>query len=147
MNWKTGTALAVVAFGVTLAYYVSSRLSTDALNMAVGVLCGMAAGVPVSLGLLLAVIRQRGHAGGEDEIEGTDEFRDPHPGSTQARGKAPLPQTPQIIVIAPPQAQYNAGQLPYGYPGGTASYGAYPPSMNEDVIDGREWRIIGDDEG
>ncbi len=147
MNWKTGTGLAIVAFGVTLAYYVSSRLSTDALNMAVGVLCGMAASVPVSLGLLLAVLRQRGRDVDEDEAEAKDEFRDLLPSGRQARAMPGQPQAPQIIVIAPPQGQYSAGQVPYAYPPNMAGYAPYGSSMSEEVIDGRDWRIIGDDEG
>ncbi len=38
--------------------------------------------------------------------------------------------------------------VPYGYPyNGAVPYQSYPPSYNEDVIEGRDWRIIGDDEG
>ncbi len=142
MNWKTGVVLVSMAFVMTLAYYVGNRLSTDALNMAVGVLCGMAASIPVSVGLLLALMRKR-----NDEADDDDEMEnDPHPTVAQPMPRPGQQQQPQIIVIAPPQGQPYPGQANY-YPLGGATNYTYPPVMNEDVIDSRDWRIIGDDEG
>ncbi len=139
MNVKTGTVLVLMAFAVALAYSAGTRMSTEAINVAVGVLCGIVASVPVSLGLLIALTRERSRADEEDERE------ELHPAT---RYDAPRPQTPQIIVVAPPQSQYPTGQSTYGYPyTGNVPYTNYPPSYNEDVIEGRDWRIIGDDEG
>ncbi len=139
MSVRTGTVLVLMAFAMTLAYFVGTRMSTEALNVAVGVVCGIVASVPVSLGLLIALTRQRDRAQAEEPRE------DLYPAP---RYDVPRPQTPQIIVVAPPQSQYPPGQSIYGYPyTGGVSYSSYPPSYNEDVIEGRDWRIIGDDEG
>jgi hypothetical protein len=139
MNVKTGAVLILMAFAVTLAYSVGTRMSTDAVNVAVGVLCGIVASVPVSLGLLVALTRQRARAYDDEPRE------DLHP--TPVYG-SPRHQAPQIIVVAPPQSQYGPGQPTYGYPyPNAASYSNYAPSQHEDVIESRDWRIIGDDEG
>jgi hypothetical protein len=136
MSLKTGTTLGLIAFGVTLAYYVSNRLSADALNFAVGVLCGIAASVPVSLGLLAALGRERESS----ETFGPTEY----PQRSQAYGGA-RPPTPQVIVIPPPQAQYNPGAAPFGYSAaGPVPYASYPSRESDRIIEGRDWRIIGD---
>lgn len=138
MTLKAGTALAGIAFGATLAYYIGSRVSTDALNLAVGVLCGVGASLPVSIGLLLALFRRR--EGDAEEAEGPVHY-------PQGQGySVPRQQVPQVIVLAPQQGQYPAGFSPYGFPG--PGMGQYPNQMLEqpgEVIDGRDWRVIGDD--
>ncbi len=139
MSVRIGTVLVLMAFAVTLAYSAGTRMSTEAINVAVGVMCGIVASVPVSLGLLVALTRQRDSTQPDEPREDLNLA----PRYDNAR-----PQTPQIIVVAPPQSQYPNGQSPYGYPySGTTSYSNYPPTYNEDVIEGRDWRIIGDDEG
>ncbi len=145
MNWKTTSVLVLAGFSMALAVYVSTRLSADALNMAVGVMCGMAASVPVSVGLLLALLRKRERDADEDEAEEIMQDQPPNPWVPSPR---PVQgQTPQIIVIAPPQGQSFPGQAGYGYTtGGAVPFNGYPTSMHEDVIDSRDWRIIGDDE-
>ncbi len=153
MKLKFGTVLVMMmALALSMGYYITNRLSPAALDMAVGVLCGMGASIPVSLGLLLALTRQREREQyAEGEVQ--DEFRDFNPVMAQAgrqvapRPVQPQPQQPQIIVIAPPQGQPYPGQAAYGYPmNGVAPY-PYGQSMHEDVIDSRDWKIIGDDEG
>lgn len=138
MNWKTTSVLGFLAAFTGLAYYVSTRLSTDALNMIVGVMCGMGVTIPLTIGLLIALLRKKSD---EAEPEPENEFADFHP--TVMQGLPRQPQTPQIIVIGPPQGQGYPNQGSYGYPQGYP----YAPSMNEEIIDSRDWRIIGDDEG
>ncbi len=145
MNWKTGTVLVFMAFSLSLAYYVSNRLSADALNMAVGVVCGMGASIPVSLGLLLALTRKHNDEQSEGEVQ--NDFRDFNPAVAHTAPRPAQPQQPQIIVIAPPQGQPYPGQAAYGYPMNGAMPYPYAQSMHEDVIDSRDWKIIGDDEG
>lgn len=146
MNWKTGTVLVLMAFALSLAYYVGNRLSTDALNMAVGVLCGMGASIPVSLGLLLALTRKR-DADQSDTGDVQNEVPETSPAVAWPATRPAQQQQPQIIVIAPPQGQAYPGQAPYGYPlNGAAAY-PYSQAMHEEVIDSRDWKIIGDDEG
>jgi hypothetical protein len=144
---KTGTIviIALVAFG--MAYQVINRLSADALNVGFGVLCGMAASIPVALGLLVALMRRR-DAGREVEL--ADPPPQPHVAAPGARfaqpsahafppGHGPL-QQPQIIVIAPPQGQYGQAPL-YGF---NPAYGAPAPGGDE-AIDARDWKIIGEE--
>ncbi len=147
MNVRTGTVLVLMAFAVTLAYYIGTRMSTEALSVAVGVVFGMIASVPVSLGLLIALTRPR-----ERSCTG-EPAPDSHPAAQPQYGapRPQMPQAPQIIVVAPPQganAGYNPGQPNYAYPyPGATPYVNYAPSQYEDVIEGRDWKIIGDDDG
>lgn len=135
MTLKTGTVLILAAFAVTLAYQLVDRLSSDALNVAIGVLFGIAASVPVSLGLLIALTRERAHAR-------QDELRDePAPAPTYVAPR--LPQAPQIIVLAPPQSPYAQGNG-YAPPGG-AAFPSYWQGQTNEVLDTRDWRIIGED--
>jgi len=48
----------VLAFAVTLAVVVGNRMSTEAMAVVVGVVCGVAAGIPMSM-LLLLVLNRR----------------------------------------------------------------------------------------
>jgi hypothetical protein len=137
MNWKTGGVLALIAFAVTLAYQVGTRLSTDAVNLAVGVLFGMLASVPVSFGLLIALTRERSNR------EST-ESRTIEP-STLAP-TSPRPTQPPVIVIAPPTG-YGQGYSAQNYvqPMGAMPFQNYHESPSDEFIDARDWRIIGDD--
>ncbi len=80
MSGKTGFILALILGAVALAYVIGSRLSAEAINILVGVLCGIAASVPVSLGLLIALTRRRDQAV-EPEAESSSypERVDPYP--------------------------------------------------------------------
>ncbi len=137
MSIRTGAILVLTAFAVTFAYYVGNKLTAEAVNVAIGVLCGIGASIPVSLGLVIALTRERERDNDETEP-------DSHPAPPYG---SPRPQMPQIIVVAPPQAQYGQGQPTPGYPFGApgAAYPGYMPPQNEEIVDGRDWRIIGDD--
>jgi len=55
---KTFAGLVTVAFAVTLALVVGNRLSTEALGVLAGAVCGVGAAIPTSL-LIVAVTRER----------------------------------------------------------------------------------------
>ena len=55
---KTFAGLVAVAFAVTLALIVGNRLSTEALGVLAGAVCGVGAAIPTSL-LIVAVTRGR----------------------------------------------------------------------------------------
>ena len=56
---KRGMVLVAVGFGAVLAVVVGLRLEAGSLALLVGVLCGLLAGLPVSLALLYALARER----------------------------------------------------------------------------------------
>jgi hypothetical protein len=137
MTMKTGTGLGLIAFGITLAYYVSLRLSTDALDFAVGVMCGIVASLPISLGLLLALTRHRDQPVDDRAWEESNRV----PGYSAAK-----PQMPQVIVLAPPQWQNAPGGAPFNYQSaGDPRYSNYSAGLSGDMLEGRDWKIIGDD--
>lgn len=55
---RKGIIAVLAAFGVTLAIVVGNRMSAEAMAVVVGVVCGVAAAIPMSL-LLLFVLTRR----------------------------------------------------------------------------------------
>jgi hypothetical protein len=51
-------ALILVAFAVTLAVIIGSRMSTDAMAVVIGIVCGVGASIPTSL-LIMTVASRR----------------------------------------------------------------------------------------
>jgi len=84
-------SVAVVAFVITLAVIVGTRMSTEAMAVVIGVVCGVAAGIPTSL-LIVAVTNRRS---GERE----------HPQLQR--------DYPPVVIIQPGQASPTYPQLPY----------------------------------
>ena len=83
--------LVMMAFAVTLAVVVGSRLSDEALAVLAGAVCGVGAAIPTSL-LIVAVSRRR----------------------DERRVQPPVPQQglyPPVVVVAPPGGQ----QWPNGW--------------------------------
>jgi hypothetical protein len=78
---KILVGLVLMAFAVTLAVIVSSRLSDESLAVLAGAVCGVGAAIPTSL-LIVAVSRRR------------DEIR-PQPTMPQA-------PYPPVVVVTPP---------------------------------------------
>lgn len=102
MSAKTGGMIALILCAAVLAYVIGTRLSDEAINIIVGAICGIAATVPVSLGLLLALTRRRA------EPEEPEESRSyPEPIHTYAPRHAPQ-NYPPVIVVASPQSQFPA---------------------------------------
>ena len=137
-----GVLLLVMA-GI-FAFVVGSRLSADAIGMALGVLFGVLAGIPTALLVLAA--GQRRHA--EQEEEETD---DDDTGAYGRRRMSPYgafpPQAP-VIVFAPPAAP--PGQPgSYGYSTHPNGYGVHPalPAPAQRTIDGgRTFKVVGEQE-
>jgi hypothetical protein len=87
---KIFAGLVALAFAVTLAVIVGSRLSDEALAVLAGAVCGVGAAIPTSL-LIVAVSRRR------------DERR--------VQPSAPQGPYPPVVVVAPPGVQ----QRPNGW--------------------------------
>ncbi len=142
---KTGTLIVVAITLATIGYHAVERVSADTLNVAFGVVCGIAASVPVTVGLMLALLRQRPTPDAPDETFEAE----PPPARVAYR---PAPQTlptppmppPQIIVLTP-QGQFAPGQLPPNFP---LSWNQTPTLFlheHANAVDAREWRIIGEE--
>jgi len=84
-------AAAVVAFMITLAVIVGTRLSTEAMAVVIGVACGVAAGIPTSL-LVVAVMSRR---------------------VGERKRSQPQRDYPPVVIIQSGQASPTYPQLPY----------------------------------
>ena len=145
MMYRTGIILAVIAAALMLAYQIGSRLSDQAIMTIVGVACGIGASIPVSVGLLIALTRDRSAYAAEEYIEPEPEpepynvYRpQPNPYPQMSNGQ---PQQPQIIVVAPPQQQMPQNYSPYGNYLQSPMNNALPAPMQE-----RTFKIVGEDD-
>lgn len=122
-----------------LAWLFGSRLSADALGMAVGLVFGVFAGVPTAL-LVLAANRRRPVDDADDDDEGDSPY-----GRRQAMHA--LPYQPPVIVLAAPQAAPQQWPGPQtvdsvGYPVRQALPGpGVPPAGRE-----RVFKVVGEKE-
>jgi hypothetical protein len=129
------TLLVVVGL---LAWLFGSRLSADALGMAVGLVFGVFAGVPTAL-LVLAANRRR-PVDDDDDDEGDTAYG-------RRQGMHALPYQPPVIVLASPQAAPQQWPGPQtvdsvGYPVRQALPGpGVPPSARE-----RVFKVVGEKE-
>jgi len=127
---KNGIIIIGITFAIALAYVVGSRLSSDALAVVVGTVCGISASIPVSIGLVIASSQNWGKREAPNEIGydyGAHRF---------------APQQP-MIIFAPPQnglGQYGA-PMPYGY-----LPHQYVAPINAPTLGApRDFKIIGDE--
>ncbi|MEA3345702.1 MAG: hypothetical protein U9Q78_05585 [Chloroflexota bacterium] len=65
---KKLAAVAVVAFAITLAVIVGTRMSSEAMAVVIGVVCGVAAGIPTSL-LIVAVTNRKREKRDRSQVE------------------------------------------------------------------------------
>ena len=115
-----------IIFAVTLAYVIGVRLSESAMAVVIGVVFGVAASVPTSLIVLLALRRSSGResGGGVERV----------PSHTQ----------PPVVVVAPPaQASPWPGQR-WSQAGGMYLPPVYEPPTEESRSQ-RRFRVVGED--
>ncbi len=132
---------ALIFIGVA-GWRIGNRLSPDALGMAIGVLFGVLAGVPMAL-LAMAAGRRR-----NDEAE---------LGRAAPRGGLPAPyggypsQAPIIVLAGGQPMQPGYGQ-PGAYPGAYGAPAGYPPHTGyaalpgPQTIEGRQFKVVGEKE-
>jgi len=130
-----GFVLGTAAF----AYQIGSRLSDEAVMTLLGVVCGIVAGIPVSIGLIIALTRERNAYYADEEDAYYEPALPAYPSYRPA--PTPQPQAPQIIVVAPPQGQFAPN--PAGYP----NYLLPPPSAATMPMQERNFKIVGEDDG
>jgi hypothetical protein len=113
-------AIAVLlAFAVTLAVVIGNRMNAEAMAVVVGVVCGVAAGIPMSALLIWVMTRRSRQEANEAESRG---LQDPH------RGAYP----PVVVIQGGTPAP--SGLLPPFY--------ASQPMAQEAVH--RQFRIVGE---
>lgn len=133
-------------FLIALAVQIANRLSNDALNFAIGAVCGMGVSLPVSFGLLLAVYRRKMSNEEESAVE-TEAAplavtRIPEPASTAFAGAInPKPTYPQIIVVSPTPSPY-----PNNYANYSDLYRPGLPTGPDQSLQERTWKIVGEEE-
>lgn len=145
MVWRTGILLTCIAGAAVLAYQIGSRLSDEAVMTIAGVSCGILAGIPVSIGLLIALTRERATSPQNDYDADRGLAPDPY---NVYRAPAPQsqlpPQLPQIIVVAPPQSGLNQNPFPYQNYLPPQSVPLLPASA---PMQERTFKIVGEEEG
>lgn len=148
--------LAALIFVGIAAWRIAGQLSADALGMAVGVLFGVMAGVPMAI-MVMASGRRRA---AEEEESATRRRQQPqghghgqgmpqHPAyyGGYGPGAYPAPQPPVIVLAAPGMGQ--PGGYPQGYPQGYGDpYGqqrmrALPAP---EAVDVRQFKVVGEKE-
>jgi hypothetical protein len=112
--------LGVVAFAVTLAVYVGTHLSNEAMTVLTGAACGMGAVLPAAIIGALALLRRR------------DAERAMPPSPAAPYGAS---QYPPIIVVASPNA------LPAGAGGWQGTY----QSGYSAPVGARQFSVIGEE--
>lgn len=114
--------LSLLAGIVTLAIIIGQRMSTDAMAVMVGVVFGVAASIPTSLLVALAV---RGNRRSEPPYQ-RDDYQ-------------PSPPPPQIFVV-------NPGQMPAGPYQGAQHALPNPPGNYYLAEPARRYKVVGDSE-
>ncbi len=114
--------LALLAGVITLAIIIGQRISTDAMAVMVGVVFGVAASIPTSL---LVALAMRGRQ--TEPPYHRDDYQ-------------PAPPAPQIYVVNP--GQLSAAQLH----GGQAAHTPPPPGYFYANEPGRRYKVVGEAE-
>ena len=119
MGIKQMVAVLGLAFAVTLAIIVGRQMTTEAMAVVIGVACGVLAGIPTSLLLLVAMTRR-------DSLRAREE--------TAAR-QAPANYPPVVVI-------QGGGMQPQQ----PALSGGYWPAPNTAPLVGRQFHVVGGDE-
>ena len=97
---KAAGLIAAAAFAITLALLIGDRLSTEAMAVLAGAVCGVGAAIPTSL-LILAVTQR---------VRRSEPTPEPRPQFTQPVVFA-LPQAQQPPTPAPPPATWEEAPI------------------------------------
>jgi len=113
---RAAAVIILLAFAVTLAVVVGTRMSAEAMAVIVGVTCGVAAGIPMSV-LILVALNRRADAASERGM---------------SRGVPQAATYPPVVVIQGGTAAPGGLVPPY-----------YPSSME---VARRQFRIVGEED-
>ncbi|HAJ38689.1 MAG TPA: hypothetical protein DCL15_23730 [Chloroflexi bacterium] len=124
---KQTLLLAMIVVGSVAVWRLGSRLSADAVGLALGVLLGVLASIPASL---LILVSSRRREASDDEAHWTEPPQE----------HMPLYQPP-VIVLAGPGAPLPAQQLPM------PTHPTAPPIHGWSGTTGaRQFKIVGEEE-
>ena len=112
--------LGVVAFGVTLAVYIGTHLSNEAMSVLTGAVCGVGVMLPAAILTGLSLLRRH-------EREDTTMRAESHPQAMY----------PPIIVVAPPAVNPTQPVSPYSPLPPVASPRQFTV-IGDDSLDARE---------
>ena len=119
MGIKQMAAALGLVFAVTLAIIVGKQMTTEAMAVVIGVVCGVAAGIPPSV-LLLVALSRRDSARAREEA---------------AARQAPASYPPVVVIqgggMQPQQPALNSG---------------YWPAPNAAPLVSRQFHLVGGDE-
>lgn len=120
-------ALAVIAFSVTLAAVVGNRMGGEAMAVVVGVVCGVAASIPMSLLILLVVNRSKRQQENPD---------------AQVAQLRPQGNYPPVIVVQGGAPNNNPWSTVPGAGYGEAPYDSPSPALEAGE---RKFRLVGEE--
>lgn len=121
MSVKQTIVVLGLVFAVTLAIVVGRQLSTEAMAVVIGIVCGVAAGIPTSL-LLFVVLSRR--------EEGRDRDQE------RPRQARPNGSYPPVIVIQGGAPQAQPPMLP----------GGYWPAPQQGPLVNRQFHVVGNED-
>jgi hypothetical protein len=116
-GWKLSALLAVLAFAITLAVVVGKQMSTEAMAVLIGIVCGVVASIPTTALLVVWLLRR------EKQRE--------EDSSRQTRGAYP-----PVVVIQ--------GSAPQNWPMG--SQAGYWPAPAPGPLPNRQFHVVGGDD-
>lgn len=128
---KNGIFIIGIVFAATLAYVVGNRLSSEAMAVIVGALCGISASIPVSVALFIAASKNWGR----------DTAPAARPESIEYAPR-PYPPPPPFVIFSPPQ--FNPAQYPptpYPFPASPLYLPPQAPTQGAP----RDFKIIGEE--
>lgn len=112
-----------VIFILALCITVAKNMSSDAMAIVVGIICGIGASIPTCLLMLFLTRRE-------------DAYENPEPRQN--------PQFPSVMIVTPPMGQITQGNP---YINGMNPQGAYfPPPAGAPGFTPRQFHILGDGE-
>jgi hypothetical protein len=130
---RNGIMLIGVTFAIALAAFIGNRLSSEALAVVVGAVCGISASIPIVLGAFIAMNR----GWGDSDRYGIRRELPRQVGYDYGSNRFNLQQPQPLVIFAPPPvAPVAFGSLQGQY--------ILPPGAP--AIDApREFKIIGDE--
>lgn len=138
--------LSGLVFVGVAGWRISEQLSADAIGMALGVLFGVLAGLPVALLVLASNRRQERRYSDEEQVRSARQRQQPP--MPQQYSYFPQPQQPPVIVVAGPPGAYGQGNG-YGYEQGPPRQQRMlpgPQGMYAEVPPERRFKVVGETE-